>query len=112
MKTINFHIVEDRERGYSEVYMLNEYIDMDGLSLDKILSEDDSFDVSHVLSIVTKDYYLENRFDYLEQEVDHYVISKKVFEPSDYYDVIQKFLSELCDFYEQKYTIYLKVSLT
>jgi hypothetical protein len=119
MKTINFHILEDKANGFSEVYMVNyDSLVAQGIDEEKLSQVLPTLagtnEVRHILTLLTVDFYvlakdIQHDFD---PEVDHYVLYKESLEPSDYYTAIQNFLSERCDFYERKYTIYLKLSLT
>jgi len=98
---LSFHILEDRETGVTDVFLAPEHTPN--------ATEDDLLKAEKVFSIVSQTYVQTQSSEVSSDELC-YFISKEAADISDYCGIIQSFVSQVCDFQDREYMIYLKVS--
>jgi predicted AlkP superfamily phosphohydrolase/phosphomutase len=112
---MSFHILEDPSNGITDVFLSHSTL----TDIDPMIWQDEDFDwedntelsldttKEKIFSILHNPILLSKYFDSPEML---YVVSKNQLEITDYYDLVQRYITEFCEFIDQDYAIYFKVN--
>lgn len=112
---MSFHILEDPSNGITDVFLSHtKFTDIDPLiwqqeDFDWEDSVDFDLDAKKekVFSILHNPVIINRYFDSNEML---YVVAKDKLEITDYYELVQKYITEFCEFLDQDYAIYFRVN--
>jgi hypothetical protein len=115
VKVVSFHILEDAMNGITDVFLSHSTLK----DISPIVWQDEEFDWENDAEFEL-DSTSEKVFSILHNPVimtkhTHasdmlYVIAKDTLEITDYYDLVQRYIAEYCEFIDQDYAIYFKVN--
>jgi hypothetical protein len=113
---MSFHILEDPSNGVTDVFLSHTKL----TDIDADIWQDEEFDWESSNDFELESMNREKVFSILHNPViinkyfnSHemlYVVAKEKLEIIDYYELVHKYITEFCEFIDQDYTIYFKVS--
>jgi hypothetical protein len=112
---MSFHILEDPSNGITDVFLSHSTLtDIDPIIWqDKDFAWEDNTELNldtakeKIFSILHNPILLNK---YCNSPEMLYVVSKDQLEITDYYDLVQRYIAEFCEFVDQDYAIYFKVN--
>jgi hypothetical protein len=112
---MSFHIFEDISNGITDVFLAHTkltYIDPaiwqdENFDLEEYNNELELVDREKIFSILHNPISLGKNLDISAML---YVVTKNKLEITDYCELVQKYITESCDFIDQDYAVYLKIN--
>jgi hypothetical protein len=112
---MSFHILEDIDNGITDVFLAHTKLtEIDtaiwqdkNLDLEDYKNELEMIDREKIFSILHNPIALNQELDFSKIM---YMITTKQLEITDYCELIQKYITESCDFINQDYAVYLKIN--
>jgi hypothetical protein len=112
---MSFHILEDIDNGITDVFLAHSKLtdieptiwQDENLNIEDYKNELELIDREKIFSILHNPIALNQELDLSKI---FYMITTKQLEITDYCELIQKYITESCDFINQDYAVYLKIN--